>query len=256
MRRLTLAVAWLSVCALAAPGAPIAEEVLVPAGPDDDQQQTTAPVTPAAPPPATDPPPPAASATPSQPVAEPPPPEQSPALDSAADGSADGDTRDRPLAFAATPGMVTIRDFSFGPASVTVEVGESVTWNNSGPSTHSATAGDGSFDTGLLARGESGSATFDEAGTFSYICTPHPSMKATVRVVAQASGDDGGADDGSSGAADAGDTAAPSTGSGSESSGEQLADTGAEPLWLLVTGAGLLLIGASGIRRGSRRGGF
>ena len=48
------------------------------------------------------------------------------------------------------------------------------------PDAHSATANDGSFDTGILSKGGSGSHTFTQAGTFSYICTPHPFMKGTV----------------------------------------------------------------------------
>ena len=41
---------------------------------------------------------------------------------------------------------------------------------------------DGSFDTGIMDEGGSGSHTFTEAGTFGYICTPHPNMKGTVTV--------------------------------------------------------------------------
>jgi LPXTG-motif cell wall-anchored protein len=133
-------------------------------------------------------------------------------------------------------------------------VGESVTWRNSGPSSHTATATGGSFDTGLLGRGESSTVTFDEAGTFSYICTPHPSMKGTVRVVAQASGDDTSAGDGSSGADAADGAAGPTADLGSSSDGEPLPETGADPLWIAVTGIGLLLIGGSGRRLGRRRG--
>ena len=59
------------------------------------------------------------------------------------------------------------------------ERGDTVTWSNNGPTGHSATANDGSFDTGILQKGSSGSHTFSQAGTFSYICTPHPFMKGT-----------------------------------------------------------------------------
>ncbi len=240
MRRLILAVAWLAACALAGPAAPIAEQPPAPDPAGLEQSTVPAPadsppeVQPAAPAAEPVPPPGPAPEAPPPPPAEPAPPEQ------------------LPIAFAATPGSVTIQDFSFAPSSVTVNVGESVTWNNSGPSTHTATASDGSFDTGSLSRGESGSVTFDEAGTFSYICTPHPSMQGTVRVVAQASGDGTGADDGSSGAAGADDAATP-TSPGATSSGAQLAQTGADPLWLAVTGIGLLLIGTAGMRWGVTR---
>jgi LPXTG-motif cell wall-anchored protein len=239
--------------ALAAPGAPIAETPSAPI--DPDAEQTTVPAPPTAPPAAIvpAPPPSRAPAAPSEAAQAPPeapPPDRPPAPPA----TPEGPTPDSPAAFAATPGSVTIQDYSFGPATVTVNVGESVTWRNDGPSTHSATSTGGGFDTGLLARGESGSATFDEAGTFSYICTPHPSMKATVRVVAQAAGDDTSDDDGSSsGAGTTGDTDGSSTDPGAEPDGEQLPETGADPLWLAVTGAGLLLIGGSGMRRRSWR---
>jgi LPXTG-motif cell wall-anchored protein len=158
---------------------------------------------------------------------------------------------DAPTAVAAAPGSVTIADFSFGPSAVTVGVGESVTWRNDGPSEHSATASDGSFDTGLLGRGESGSATFGEAGTFGYICTPHPFMKGTVRVVAQSAGDDGAADGlGGTGITPGGGSS--TAGTASQADGTSLPSTGAEPGWLAVTGLGLLLIGASGMRRTAR----
>ena len=71
-------------------------------------------------------------------------------------------------------------------------MGDTVTWSNAGPTPHSATASDGSFDTGILDKGGSGSHTFTQAGTFAYICTPHPYMKGTVVVQASASGDSDG----------------------------------------------------------------
>jgi len=77
---------------------------------------------------------------------------------------------------------VTISDFKFEPKEITVSVGDTVTWTNQGPAAHTATADDGSFDTGNLVKGASGSYKFTEAGTFKYHCTPHPFMKATVTV--------------------------------------------------------------------------
>jgi plastocyanin len=82
------------------------------------------------------------------------------------------------------PKMVsaTIKDFEFGPATVTVAVGGTVTWTNNGPSTHTVTADDGTFDSGNLSTGKTFSQTFDTAGTFPYHCSIHPFMKATVIV--------------------------------------------------------------------------
>ena len=77
---------------------------------------------------------------------------------------------------------VGIADFAFDPQEVRIKVGGTVTWTNNGPSVHTATADDGSFDSGSLSRGESFSQTFDTAGTYAYHCTPHPFMKATIIV--------------------------------------------------------------------------
>jgi len=110
-----------------------------------------------------------------------------------------------PVARPAATGAVTIRDFSFGPATVTVHVGDTVTWANAGPTDHTATANDGAFDTGQLRAGQSASHTFTRAGTFAYHCSLHPFMRGTVQVVAAASG---GVSGGGTGSAAAPPTAA------------------------------------------------
>lgn len=83
---------------------------------------------------------------------------------------------------AVTEEAVAIKDFVFSPASLDLGIGTTVTWTNEDSSQHTATAGDGSFDTGVLAQGDTFSHTFDTAGTFDYICTIHPNMKATLTV--------------------------------------------------------------------------
>jgi plastocyanin len=87
---------------------------------------------------------------------------------------------------------VTIADFAFAPQTVTVTVGDTVTWTNDDAVIHTATATDGSWDTGDLAQGQSGAITFTAAGTFAYLCTPHPTMTGTVVVQAAAGGGGGG----------------------------------------------------------------
>jgi plastocyanin len=79
---------------------------------------------------------------------------------------------------------VAISGFTFSPSTVTINVGDSVTWTNSDAQAHTAT-GNG-WDTGDLGNGESGSITFQSAGTFDYQCTIHPAM--TGRVVVRAAG--------------------------------------------------------------------
>ena len=75
-------------------------------------------------------------------------------------------------AHAADTANVTISDYRFTAATVTVVVGDTVTWTNDGPSAHSATATGGSFDTGIFPA-ESRSATFDEADLRLHPRTPH-----------------------------------------------------------------------------------
>jgi len=70
--------------------------------------------------------------------------------------------------------------------SITVAVGQSVTWTNSGALPHDAASTDGSWKTPLLNSGQSASVTFSTAGTYTYICTPHPWMKGTIVVTAAA----------------------------------------------------------------------
>ena len=88
------------------------------------------------------------------------------------------------IAHAASDTSVTIADFQFTPATITIHVGDTVTWINHGPSAHTATANDGSFNTGVLQKGQSASHTFTTAGTVTYICSIHPFMHGTVVVLA------------------------------------------------------------------------
>jgi LPXTG-motif cell wall-anchored protein len=90
----------------------------------------------------------------------------------------------RATAHAAGDPGVTIADFHFSPATTTIHVGDTITWSNSGPSSHTATAGNGSFDTGILKKGQSASHTFTQPGTFSYVCQIHPFMHGTITVLA------------------------------------------------------------------------
>jgi plastocyanin len=83
---------------------------------------------------------------------------------------------------AVTGSAVSIANFSFQPAAITVAVGTTVTWTNNDSSAHTVTANDGSFDSGRLAPGATFSQTFATAGTFAYHCAIHSSMKATVIV--------------------------------------------------------------------------
>ena len=99
-----------------------------------------------------------------------------------ATSAASAPTTTMTAAAAESTDKVEIADFAFDPPTISVKAGTEVTWTNSDDATHTATADDGSFDTGDLDKGDSKSVTFDKAGSFTYYCRFHPFMKATVEV--------------------------------------------------------------------------
>ena len=78
--------------------------------------------------------------------------------------------------------QVTIDNFAFAPASVTVRVGSTVTWTNRDEEPHTVAATDGSFHSPGMGTGATYSHAFPAAGTFDYVCSIHPSMHGTVVV--------------------------------------------------------------------------
>ena len=85
---------------------------------------------------------------------------------------------------------VSVVDFAFEPGTVSVPVGATITWTNTGSRPHTVTADDGSFDSGRLDPGEQFSQTFDQPGTFTYHCGFHPEMQGTVVVTESDQPDD------------------------------------------------------------------
>lgn len=78
---------------------------------------------------------------------------------------------------------VVMEGIAFQPGEITVEAGTEVTWTNQDSVSHTTTSDDELWDSGTLSSDESFSFTFDEPGTYSYICTIHPArMQATVIV--------------------------------------------------------------------------
>ncbi len=67
---------------------------------------------------------------------------------------------------------VDIRDYSFEPDSITISVGDTVTWTNQDSAVH--TVDGGAFRSSALSQGESYSYTFGREGRYSYMCTVHP----------------------------------------------------------------------------------
>jgi plastocyanin len=78
---------------------------------------------------------------------------------------------------------VSEEGIAFEPAEVTVGVGDTVTWTNNDSVGHDVTADSfSSGDPGGMAPGDTFEHTFEEAGTFDYVCTVHPGMEGTVVV--------------------------------------------------------------------------
>jgi LPXTG-motif cell wall-anchored protein len=146
-------------------------------------------------------------------------------------------------AAATSTSSVTISDFKFEPKKITVSVGTTVTWTNDGPTAHTATADDGTFDTGTLLKGASGPYKFTKAGTYNYHCTPHPFMTATVTVTGS----------GGSSAPDSTNNDSNSNGSGSGSGKKSsLPHTGLQIASFVLAGLALLGAGAALRRRLTR----
>ncbi len=77
---------------------------------------------------------------------------------------------------------IEIKNFSFNPKEMTVPVGTTVTWTNLDSVAHTATADDGTFNSGNLNPGQGYSFQFDKPGTYVYNCSYHPTMQGTIVV--------------------------------------------------------------------------
>lgn len=88
----------------------------------------------------------------------------------------------------AAPQQVLIQGFAYVPAEVSVTMGESVTWTQKDTIRHTSTSDSAPpvWSSPLLSVNQTFSFTFTAAGTYAYHCAPHPSMKGSVTVVAQA----------------------------------------------------------------------
>ena len=248
MKHLALqAAVYALIAALVLPSSLLASDAADPEAADTPAGETApAGEIPAEPPPEQPAPPPEPAApAPEQPAAAP--------EEAVAPAPAEQPGRERKhtaTAKAAASGSVTIADFQFTPAQITINQGDTVTWTNDGPTPHSATAPDGSFDTGIFPAGQSRSHTFHDAGTFSYICTPHPNMHGTIVVQAsQSGGDTPDSSTGGTGGA-GGTTGGDSSGAAAQSDGgPSLPSTGADSGALLVLGGLMLLLGVAVHRR-------
>jgi plastocyanin len=102
----------------------------------------------------------------------------------------------------AAPIAVSITNFQFTPASAAAPLNTTVTWtNNAGATSHTTTSdtlnpdgttGIGLWDSGTMAGGAQFPFVLTSAGTYTYHCTIHPTMKAQVAIRPKASPTQGG----------------------------------------------------------------
>jgi plastocyanin len=76
---------------------------------------------------------------------------------------------------------IRIKNFAFDPTGKTVKMGSTVRWVNQDSVPHRIVFADGA-DSTVLAPSQSWSRKFDQAGTYDYACTIHPTMQGTVIV--------------------------------------------------------------------------
>jgi plastocyanin len=77
---------------------------------------------------------------------------------------------------------VKIDNFSFGPATITVAAGTTVTWTNRDDIPHTVVADDKMFKSKVLDTDEKFSYTFSKPGMYPYFCSVHPKMTGKVIV--------------------------------------------------------------------------
>jgi len=89
-----------------------------------------------------------------------------------------------PLVALAATSPVNIQNSAFAPATITVHLGDTVTWTNRDAFSHTSTSDTGAWDSHVITAGAAFSFTFASAGTFAYHCAIHPFMHGTIVVQA------------------------------------------------------------------------
>ena len=83
----------------------------------------------------------------------------------------------------ASSATVKIDNFSFGPATITIPAGATVTWTNNDDVPHVVTSDDNKmFKSKALDTDDRFSFTFTKPGTYNYYCAIHPKMTAKIVV--------------------------------------------------------------------------
>ena len=100
--------------------------------------------------------------------------------DSTSSESASGSAASTPSSGA---GAVTIRNYEYKPAAITVPVGAMVKVTNQDTTAHTVTSKEaGAFESGSIEPGKTGTIKLEKPGTYAYYCAFHPFMKGTITV--------------------------------------------------------------------------
>jgi plastocyanin len=86
-----------------------------------------------------------------------------------------------PTARASKSVTVTIKDFKYKPATISINPGDRVVWANLDDVKHTAAKG-GSFTTGKIKPGKAVAVKFGSRGTYRYHCTLHEEMFGKIVV--------------------------------------------------------------------------
>jgi plastocyanin len=113
--------------------------------------------------------------------------QQSSQLQSAISGSEGGNNTNITSTITIPEGATAQNVLHYRPDLAIVTPNSQVTWNNKDVAPHTATALDGSFDTGRIQPGALGSATVPSQGAIPYRCTIHPWMTAILQVSSSSS---------------------------------------------------------------------
>ncbi|MHB8813211.1 MAG: cupredoxin domain-containing protein [Steroidobacteraceae bacterium] len=84
----------------------------------------------------------------------------------------------------AAQSQVTIKNYAFSPAKITIAPGTTVVWVNQDGDAHTVTSSSGPehFQSPGLENGDKFSFTFKKAGSYQYVCSVHPFMHGTIIV--------------------------------------------------------------------------
>jgi plastocyanin len=101
-------------------------------------------------------------------------------------GSLPGCFSDRPSTGPTPPASsgtaIAISDFAYLPANLSIPTGDTVTWTNMDDVSHTASADNDAFDSGVFGGGASFQLEAGPPGIYTYFCRIHPFMKGTLTV--------------------------------------------------------------------------